>query len=482
MKQEFDLKKVLETALDKKDPVKIREIFDLIPTIDIAEALIDEDDAKKLIYIFRVVPKDNSALFFTELTDSQQEQILKYFSDKELLTLLENSFADDIVDTMQDLPANLVNRILRVAPAELRKNINQLLNYKDNTAGSVMTTEFIEMRENIKVKDALNDIRKRGKGAETIYTIFVKDASRTLIGIIDLDDLIFAKDDEELQDIMNKDFVTCNVNDDQEEVANKFKRYDLNAMAVVNDENKIIGIITIDDVVDIIVQEANEDISNLNQVGNNDKPYLQTPIFKIVMKCVPWIIVLMILQIGTASITSAFDGMIAQFSFLAIFSPLILDAGGNSGGQTTTMIVRSLAMGEFKKGDFKRVIFKELRVALVIALIVGAFAFGWTLFEMTVLNMGDFTTIRGDNPVVPVTSKDIIQAKLLVAALIAISLMVTMILSRLIGCCLPFLAKLIHVDPAVMCAPFTTTVVDVVSLFTYFMIWQECFMKIVQSV
>lgn len=480
MKEEFNIKKIIETALENKDAVKIREIFDLIPTIDIAEALIDEDDAKKLIYIFRVVPKDNSALFFTELTDSQQQLILKYFTDKELLTLLENSFADDIVDTMQDLPANLVNRILRVAPPELRKNINQLLNYKDNTAGSVMTTEFIEMRENVKVKDALSDIRQRGKGAETIYTIFVKDASRTLIGIIDLDDLIFAKDDEQLQDIMNKDFVTCNVNDDQEEVANKFKRYDLNAMAVVNDENKIIGIITIDDIVDIIVKEANEDISNLNQVGNNDKPYLQTPIFKIVMKCVPWIIVLMILQIGTASITSAFDGIIAKFSFLAIFSPLILDAGGNSGGQTTTMIVRSLAMDEFKKGDFKKVVFKELRVAAIIALIVGIFAFGWTLFEMTVLNMGDFSSIKGDGSVA--TSTDIIQAKLLVAALIAISLMVTMILSRLIGCCLPFLAKLIHVDPAVMCAPFTTTVVDVVSLFTYFIIWQECFMKIVESV
>lgn len=480
MKEEFNIKKIIETALENKDAVKIREIFDLIPTIDIAEALIDEDDAKKLIYIFRVVPKDNSALFFTELTDSQQQLILKYFTDKELLTLLENSFADDIVDTMQDLPANLVNRILRVAPPELRKNINQLLNYKDNTAGSVMTTEFIEMRENVKVKDALSDIRQRGKGAETIYTIFVKDASRTLIGIIDLDDLIFAKDDEQLQDIMNKDFVTCNVNDDQEEVANKFKRYDLNAMAVVNDENKIIGIITIDDIVDIIVKEANEDISNLNQVGNNDKPYLQTPIFKIVMKCVPWIIVLMILQIGTASITSAFDGIIAKFSFLAIFSPLILDAGGNSGGQTTTMIVRSLAMDEFKKGDFKKVVFKELRVAAIIALIVGVFAFGWTLFEMTVLNMGDFSSIKGDGSVA--TSTDIIQAKLLVAALIAISLMVTMILSRLIGCCLPFLAKLIHVDPAVMCAPFTTTVVDVVSLFTYFIIWQECFMKIVESV
>ena len=472
--EELDIRKELLDSITSKNQAKLKELFEVTPTIDIAEYLEDVDDVKLLIYIFRVIPKDYTGDLFAELSLDQQELILKSFSDKEIISLLENSFADDIVDTVEEMPANLVNRILRVAPADLRKDINQLLNYKENTAGSVMTTEYIEMRETVKVSDALKTIREKGKDAETIYTIFVRDSRRTLIGTISLDDLIFSKDEETLEDVMDRDFVTCNVNDDQEEVANMFKRYDLNAMAVVNNENKIIGIITIDDVVDIIVEEANEDMAALNQVSKMDEPYLKTPIIKLVWKCIPWIAVLMVLQIGTALITTGFDSLIADFAFLAVFSPLILDAGGNSGGQTTTMIVRSLAMDEFDKGDFKRVVWKELRVAGVIALIIGLFAAIWSFLEMIVLDVGHVGVDTFHSAMV---TSDVV-AKLIVAALVGVTLMVTMIISRLIGCMLPFFAKLIHVDPAVFCGPFTTTIVDIVSLLTYYILWQELIMKI----
>ena len=459
-----------ENVLDivsRKDAKQLREIFDNVPNIDIAEAIDDVDDVTILLYIIRVIGTEYSADFFSDLTSDQQELIISSFTDAEILKLLENSFADDIVDTLEEMPANLVHRVLKVAPKELRKDINTLLNYEEDTAGSLMTTEYLEMKDTLTVEEVIEEVRKKGRDAETIYTIFVKDSKRTMVGTVDLDDLIFAKKTDTMNDIMNRDFVTCQVNDDQEEIANMFKRYDLNAMAVVNKENKIIGIITIDDIVDIIVEEANEDISHLSNVSNMEEPYLKTPILKIVLKCLPWIIVLMVLQIGSAAITSQFDHLISSFAILAVFSPLILDAGGNAGGQTTTMIVRSLAMDEFEKGDFKRVVWKEFRVALLLALAIGAFAFGWTLFEMAVLHIGDVSYLQ--------TEYGVFGAQILVSSLVASTLVVTMIISRMIGCTLPFFAKLIHVDPAVMCGPFTTTVVDIVSLLTYFLLWQNVF-------
>ena len=367
------------------------------------------------------------------------------------------------------MPANLVTRVLKVAPKELRKDINTLLNYEEDTAGSLLTTEYLDMKSTMTVEEVIDEIRERGKDAETVYTLFIRDAKRTMVGTVDLDDLIFAKKNQTMEDIMNRDFITCHVNDDQEEVANKFKRYDLNAMAVVNKENKIIGIITIDDVVDIIVEEATEDISMLNQVTPVEDEYLKTPIYKLVLKCVPWIIVLMILQVFSTLILSRFESAIAAFSILSVFTPLIMDAGGNSGNQTTTIIVRSLALDEFDKGDAKKVVWKEVRVALVIASIIGVFAFGWLMLEMGV-GIVSLETVQTNHPEL---NKGITM--LIVASLVAGTLFVTIIVSRLIGCLLPFFAKLIKKDPAVMCGPLTTTIVDIASLLTYFLLWTLVF-------
>lgn len=460
-----ELKEKLLTAIEKRDRQTVIEIFDTIPNIDIAEAIEDVDDVKILLYIFKVVNNEYAAEFFAELSSDQQELIINSFSDKQLVDLINESYADDITDAIQQLPANIVNRVLKVCPKEMRNDVNKLLNYKEDTAGSVMTTEYIEMKEDTTVKDAIKLIREKGRDAETVYTIFVRDSKRTLTGTVDLDDLIFAKEDEILSDIMNKDFVSCNVNDDQEDVAKMFKRYDLTAMAVTNDENKIVGIITIDDVVDIIEEETSEDIAHMAAISDMADPYLKTPVYKLVLKCVPWIITLMVLQIFSTLILSGFEAEISKFAILAVFTPLIMDAGGNSGGQTTTMIVRSLSLDEFDRHDYWKVAWKEIRVAAVIGGIVALFAFGWLMFEMSVgivdtKSISDVTT-------------NVVQGELLIAALVASTLFVTMIISRMVGCSLPFLAKLIKLDPAVVCGPFTTTIVDIVSLVTYFLIWTQ---------
>ena len=454
------------SAINNKSGKQLKEIFETIPNIDIAEAIVDVEDPKQLLYIFRVVGSEYSAEFFAELTPEQQEIVINAFSDKELIDLISDSYADDIVDTIEEMPANIVNRVLKACPKDLRKDVNRLLNYKENTAGSVMTTEYIEMKESVTVKEAIDIIREKGKDAETVYTVFVRDNSRTLVGTVELSDLIFAKDDEKLEDIMDKDFVSCNVNDDQEDVAKKFKRYDLNAMAVVNSENKIVGIITIDDVVDIMEQEVSEDIAHMAAITDMEDPYLKTPTLKLVLKCVPWIIALMVLQVFSTIVLSSFEEIIGQFAILAVFTPLIMDAGGNSGGQTTTMIVRSLSLDEFSRKDYGKVIWKELRVASIIASIVAVFSFGWLMLEMSV------GIVKTDSLVA--LGRDNIYADMaLVALLVSSTLFVTMIISRLVGCSLPFVAKLFKLDPAVMCGPITTTVVDIVSLLTYFLLWTQ---------
>ena len=461
------LKQWVLSAINNRSGKELKEIFETIPNIDIAEAISDVKDPKQLLYIFRVVGSEYSAEFFAELSSEQQEIVISAFSDKELMELISDSFADDIVDTIEEMPANIVSRVLKACPKDLRGDVNRLLNYKENTAGSVMTTEYIEMKDSTTVKDAIQIIRDKGKDAETIYTVFVRDSKRTLVGTVELSDLIFSKETDVLSDIMDKDFVSCNVNDDQEDVAKKFKRYDLTAMAVVNSENKIVGIITIDDVVDIIEQETSEDIAHMAAITDMEDPYLKTPVLKLVLKCVPWILALMVLQVFTTMILSGFEDRIAQFAILAVFTPLIMDAGGNSGGQTTTMIVRSLSLDEFGGKDYPKVILKELRVASIIGGIVSAFAFGWLMFEMSVGIVNTSSIAER----VTVTGGNFTAYMALVAALVAGTLFVTMIISRLVGCSLPFLAKLVKLDPAVMCGPITTTLVDIISLVTYFLLW-----------
>ena len=474
---EIDTKKLILDAIQNKKIALLKELFETIPTIDIAEVMDDIEDVAQLMYVFRVISNDYTAELFAELSSEQQEKIITSFSDKDLIKLLENSFADDIVDSLEDLPANLVNRILKVAPKDLRKDINQLLNYKDGTAGALLTTEFIEMRDSTSVEDAISIIRDIGKDAETIYTIFVKDAKRTLVGTVDLDDLIFAKKDETLLDIMNRDFVTCNVSDDQEEVANKFKRYDLNAMAVVNSENKIIGIITIDDVVDVIEEEASEDIAVLSHVTPLEDSYLDTPVWKMVKKCIPWIVVLIIL--GTFT-TMALDRIekapvFAAIPVLIAFVPTLMDTGGNSGGQTIALMIRGLSTNDFTPKDFLKVIKKEALSALIIATGVSLFAFVWfTIEQYTGIVTNDSQEfINHFGSTIPTIWNGkcwdlfFFENAMRISMTVAVALFVASFLSKIVAVCLPIGVAAIKKDPAVIAQPMLTTIVDVLSLISY---------------
>ena len=479
---EISVKELIINAIKNKKINVLKEIFETVPTIDIAEAMDDIDDVSLLIYPFRVISSEYTAELFAELSTEQQEKIINAFSDKDLIKLLEESYTDDIVDTLQELPANIVSRVLRVVPSDLRKDINQLLNYAENTAGSIMTTEFLEMKNTVTVKEAIAQIREKGKDAETVYTIFVRDSKRNFVGTVNLDDLIFADEKQSLEDIMDRDFVFCHVNDDQEDVANQFKRYDLTAMAVLNKEDKIVGIITIDDVVDIIVEEANEDVAALSHVSPLEDSYLDTSAVKMALKCIPWIIVLIVL--GTFT-TLALDKIektqvFAIIPVLICFVPTLMDTGGNSGGQTIAMMIRGLGTKEFTPKDFWKILGKEALTALIVASCIATFGFIWfTIEQYTGIVTNDkaefLSHFDGQIPTIwnGLIWKDagyFAQHTLAVSGIVSITLFIGSFLSKCIAVMLPLGVAAIKKDPAIIAQPILTTIIDVVSLVTYLLI------------
>ena len=473
---EIQVKDLIINAIKNKKINVLRELFETIPTIDIAEALDDVEDISILLYPFRVISSEYTGELFAELSSDQQEKIINAFSDKDLIKLLEESYADDIVDTLQDLPANVVSRVLRVAPTDLRKDINQLLNYAENTAGSIMTTEFLEMKNNVEVKEAISQIREKGKDAETVYTIFVRDNKRNFVGTVSLDDLIFAKDHETLEDIMDRDFVSCHVNDDQEDVANKFKRYDLNAMAVLNKEDKIVGIITIDDVVDIIVEEANEDVAALSHVAPLEDSYLDTPAWKMAVKCIPWIVILIIL--GTFT-TMALDRIekTAIFTIIPVlisFVPTLMDTGGNTGGQTIALMIRGLGTKEFSPKDFLRIIGKEALTAVIVSSAIGVFGFVWfTIEQYTGIVTNEVLFVDGVAPTIwngMCWNANFARHTFAISAIVASTLFVGSFLAKCVAVMLPLGVAALKKDPAIVAQPILTTIVDVVSLCVYLLI------------
>ena len=476
---ELQVKDLILNAIKNKKVNVLKEIFETVPTIDIAEAMDDIEDVSLLLYPFRVISSEYTGELFAELSTDQQEKILNALTDKDLIKLLEESYADDIVDTLQELPANIVSRVLRIAPSDLRKDINQLLNYAENTAGSIMTTEFLEMKNDVSVKEAISQIREKGKDAETVYTIFVRDAKRNFVGTVNLDDLIFAKDNEKLEDIMDRDFVSCHVNDDQEDVANMFKRYDLTAMAVLNKEDKIVGIITIDDVVDIIVEEANEDVAALSHVAPLEDSYLDTPAWKMALKCIPWIIVLIIL--GTFT-TMALDKIEKTKVFeiipvLICFVPTLMDTGGNTGGQTIAMMIRGLGTKEFTPKDFWKILGKEALTAVIVSSAIAVFGFIWfTIEQYTGIVTNDKAEFLAHfNDTIPTIWNGLVwkdagyfaQHTLTVSGIVAITLFAGSFLSKCVAVMLPLGVAAVKKDPAIIAQPILTTIVDVVSLCVY---------------
>lgn len=454
----------IEELLTKKDYRGIKDLFELYPDIDIADACneIPIENIKELIPIFRVVKSEYTSNFFNYLDDEHKEAVIKVMTDKEIVTLLDATSNDDIADFIEDMPANLVKKILNNTSKEDRTIINKLLNYKDDSAGSIMTTEFLEFLNTTTVRETIDQVRELGKDAETIYTIFVKDNKRNFLGTVDLDDLIFAKTDETLNDIMNRDFVTVDVNTDQEQVAELVRRYDLNVIAVLNDDKRLIGIITIDDIVDVIQQEANEDISLQAGVAPLENSYRQTSITKIAFKCIPWLVFLLIIDVFSSIVLSSFQGALAKVAILSAFIPTIMDTGGNAGSQTSSLLVRSLALNEYQPKEYGKIVWKEFRIALIVAGISAVAGFIWFLIEMY-LHLVTFPTNT-----IGLNDWEIFEARTGISLLVSGTLFLTILLSKILGCVLPLIAKFFHKDPAIMSGPLITSIVDVSSLLIYF--------------
>ena len=469
MENEFISTEQIERLIDEKKVKEIRQLFEVVPTIDLAEALSDIEDTKKIIFVFKTVKSEYTAELFTELKPEIKEDLINLMSNDELTDVLEQQFTDDLVDDLEELPANIVTRVLRNVPKERRATINRLLNYKEDSAGSIMTTEFVVILSNMTADEAIKQIRKNGRNKETIYTLFVMDNQRNLVGTLDLDDLIFADGDTKVTEIMNRDFVTVNVDDDQEEVANIVKRYDLNAVAVLNNDGRLVGIITVDDIIDIIEEETTEDISKMQMVTPLEDSYLETSSFAMAKKCVPWIVVLLILGTFSSMVLSIFEDKIASIAILAAFIPVLMDTGGNAGGQTIALMIRGLSLQEFGPKDFFRIIRKEALSAAIIAICIGLFAFIWFSFEQYMgivanSNLGYDANIWLGN----CWTSDYFFAVARVSGLVAGTLTIGMFVSKMVAVLLPMGAAAIKKDPAIVSQPLLTTIVDVTSLLIYF--------------
>jgi magnesium transporter len=461
-KDNFTITYLLQLIKDK-NVLELREFCESNEPIDIAELAEEIEDPKDLLFIFKTVKSDFTAEVFTYLSSDQQEKLLTLFTDKQLIELINSSYTDDIVDFMIDMPANLVTRILRISDSDTRRDINHLLNYKEDTAGSIMTTEYILLPHSFSVEEALTRIRKVGPDMETIYTSFIVDSKRLLIGIIDIEDLLFADPKALITDIMEKDFITTNVNTDQEEVAQLFKRYDLTVMPVLNDDQRLIGIVTIDDVIDVIEQETSEDIQKMAALNPLDVSYNRSSVAVLAKKSAPWLLVLMVLSVFSSIILNRFEASLEQVVILAAFIPMLMDTGGNAGSQSTTLITRGIALKEIELSDFKRVFLKEMRVSLLVGLAVGLFSFFWISFQiMTGILIYEPGPWPWTWPWIGEVAK--------LSGLVAITLFSAIVIAKVFGGMLPLIATKLKKDPAVMSGPFVTTIVDVSALIIYFLL------------
>ena len=460
----------------KKDKAGLLDVFEKVPTIDIAEAA-DNFEPSDLITVFRLVKPEYTADFFDGLSQDTKENLIKAMTDKELVPLINSQSADDIADTVSEMPANLASRVLKAADKEMRKDINTLLNYKEGTAGALMTTEYLEFTSSTTVRDAIDAIREKGKDAETIYTIFVRSRSRKFVGTVDLDDLIFAKEGETLADIMNQDIVYCQTSTDQEEIGQMFRRYDLNAMAVLNEDQRLVGIITVDDAVDVMTEEAQEDLAIVTHMSPSSKPYMETGAWDNAKKCFPWLIALLVLGTFTTMILNRLEGqrIFATMGILIAFVPALMDTGGNAGGQTTGLMIRGLALDEFGPRDVGRVLWKELRAAAIVAAIVGGFAFVWITIEQFtgIVSMGklegmDFTNMNIWNG--NCWNVEFVTHSLKFSAIVALSMFSAIFVSKMVGTLLPMGAAAIKKDPALLSQPMLTTIMDALTLVIYFLI------------
>ena len=432
-------KDIFIKLLAQREFKAVRSILDVMNEVDIASLLSTLSD-KELALAFRLIPKDKAAEVFSNMDTSMQTYLVTMFTEKELKELLDDLYMDDTVDMLEELPANLVKRILATVSASDRSMINQLLNYPEDSAGSIMTTEYVDLREEMTVGQAMAHIKKTGIHKETIYTCYITER-RKLVGIVSAKDLMTTDDDVPIKDLMETEIISVYTHSDQEQVAQLFTKYDLLALPVIDQDGRMVGIVTFDDAMDVMVDEATEDISKMAAINPSEKTYFETSVLQHAKNRIPWLLILMFTSIITGTIITRYENAFAAIPLLVSFIPMLMDTGGNCGSQSATLIIRGIALDEIRFTDLFKVMFKEFRISLI----VGAF--------LAVAN-GVRIFIQYHNPGL--------------AVVIACSLMGTVIMAKLVGCILPLLAKKVNLDPAIMASPLITTLVDTFSILIYF--------------
>lgn len=432
--------------LKKRDYKTVRSILDVMQSVDIA-SLSDELDDKELALVFRLTPKDKAADVFANLNNTMQAKLVEVFTEKELKELLDDLFLDDTVDLLEELPANLVTRILDSVDKEKRTKINTLLNYPVDSAGSIMTTEYVDLRKPNTVAEALLHIKRTGIHKETIYTCYVLE-NRKIAGIVTAKDLMTMDDDMTMEELMETEFISVFTHTDKEEVAQLFSKYDLLAIPVLDEGGLMVGIVTVDDAWDVAVEEATEDITKMAAMSPSEKPYFETSVFMHAKNRIFWLLVLMLSATVTGTLITRYENAIAMVPLLVAFIPMLMDTGGNCGSQSATLVIRGIALDEIHFKDLLRVMYKEFRISLLVGIVLSA-ANGLRIYWM--------------------------YHDLKMAAVVSISLMGTVIIAKMVGCALPLLAKKIHMDPAIMASPLITTLVDTCSIAIYFTVATKMF-------
>lgn len=436
------LDKILE-LLENKDFPQLGNLLKDMNPADVAE-LFEDLPREKMALVFRLLPKELAADAFAYMNPDEQTVLVEAFSDKELHDVVNELYVDDAADMIEEMPANLVKRILRHTDAETRVLINQILNYPKDSAGSIMTMEYVDLKRGMTVEEAFDRIRAIGVEKETVYTCYVTDSRRKLKGIVTVKDLLLASKNELIRNIMETNIIYVSTHTDKEEVASLFGKYDFLAVPVVDNEERLVGIVTVDDAIDVIQDEATEDIEMMAAITPTDKPYMKTGVFATWKKRIPWLLLLMISATFTGSIITSFEDALSASIVLTGFIPMLMDTGGNAGSQASVSIIRGLSLGEIEYKDIGRILWKEARVAFLCGV------------SLAVANFVKLLLI--DRVTIPV------------AIVVCSTLVVTVLAAKLVGCSLPVLAKRIGFDPAVMASPFITTIVDALSLLIYFRI------------
>ena len=438
---------ILNSLLAEKKYAAFMRQLDELNDIDAAEYLTSLPD-EQMISAFRMLKKDAAADIFSFMDFEMQEAIIGRMSDTEIAMIIEDLFVDDAVDILEELPAMMVKRILKISRPETRNLINKFLSYPDGSAGSVMTAEFIDLHKEMTVSQAIDNIRRKGIDKETVYVAYVTNESRVLEGIVSLKDLIFAEPEALINDIMETDILCARTLDSQEEVVSMIQKYDMLALPIVDKENRLVGIVTVDDALDVIEEEATEDMEMMAAITPTDKPYLRAGVFEIWKTRIPWLLLLMLSATFTGQIIASFEAKLAAIPVLIAFIPMLMGTGGNSGGQSSVTVLRGLAIGEIENSDIWKIIWKETRVALLCGAILAACNFVKIILVDNLIFHNDVSLAAN--------------------VVVSLTLIITVLVAKIVGCALPVAAKKIGLDPAVMASPFITTIVDAVSLLIYF--------------